>query len=131
MPNAPARPSSPHVERLRGVVASRVEQTSLRAVAQSVGMSPAGLDRFLGGSVARLRSQSTLGAWEQAEQEELRSDEFRGEEVFIGALVRDLAPALRAAGTARLVRSLLESYRSRDAAVPTWLGDLAEWWLED
>lgn len=132
MPIAPARCSSPHqVERLRASVAARVEETSLRAVARSVGMSAPGLERFLGGCAPRFRSRSKLEAWEQAEHQLRGTDDFEGEEVVLGALVRDLAPARRAAGTARLVRCLVNSYRSRNAAVPPWLERLAGCWLRD
>jgi hypothetical protein len=123
-----ARPSSPEIARLREAVAARVEATSLRAVARNVGMGPSALDRFLGGSVPYSRTRSKLEAAVAAEARGPREDVHARDEVLLGALVRDLAPERRRAGTARLVGCLVTSFVERRIAVPPWLGRLSVEW---
>jgi hypothetical protein len=119
------------LERLRETVAVRVQATSLRAVARQVGMSPSGLEKFLGGSTPYARSRQKLHDWWLREGARPRSDlTTEGVEVAMGALLRDLPPEHRDAAMRRLVRSLVRVYAAQEAPPPPWLDELVDMWLD-
>jgi hypothetical protein len=118
------------LERLRETVALRVQATSLRTVARQVGMSPAGLEKFLAGETPYSRSRQRLQEWWVREAAKPRSDlSVEGVEVAIGALVRDLPPEHRVDAIRRVVRALRRLYDAEGAAEPPWLAQLVESWL--
>ena len=117
------------LERLRETVALRVQATSLRTVARQVGMSPAGLEKFLSGETPYSRSRQRLQAWWVREAAKPRSDlTVEGVEVAIGALVRDLPPEHRVEAIRRVVATLRRLYAAEGAAEPPWLAQLVELW---
>ena len=118
------------LERLRETVALRVQATSLRTVARQVGMSPAGLEKFLAGETPYSRSRQRLQEWWVREASKPRTDlTLEGVEVAIGALVRDLPPEHRVEAIGRVVGELRRLYRAEGVAEPPWLAQLAEVWL--
>lgn len=118
------------LERLRETVALRVQASSLRAVAREVGMSPAGLEKFLAGETPYSRSRQRLQEWWVREASRPRSDlTVEGVEVAIGALVRDLPPEHRVEAIRRVVAALQGLYEDEGTPVPAWLAELAETWL--
>ena len=117
------------LERLRETVALRVQATSLRAVARQVGMSPSGLEKFLGGSTPYSTSRQKLQEWWAREGAHPRDDlTAEGMEIAIGALVRDLPAEHRPEAIRRVIESLARVYRSQDASAPAWLAHLASTW---
>src|SRR5215212_10136624 len=109
------------LERLRETVALRVQATSLRTVARQVGMSPAGLEKFLAGETPYSRSRQRLQEWWVREASRPRSDlTAGGVEVAIGALVRDLPPEHRVEAIRRVVQSLRRVYDLQRGAAPEW-----------
>jgi len=119
------------LERLRETVAVRVQATSLRTVARQVGMSPAGLEKFLAGETPYSRSRQRLQEWWVREAAKPRSDlTVEGVEVAIGALVRDLPPEHRVEAIRRVVGTLRRLYAAEGAAEPPWLAELVELWPE-
>ncbi|HEX8691694.1 MAG TPA: hypothetical protein VF746_04690 [Longimicrobium sp.] len=122
------RPST-SLERLRESVALRVQATSLRAVARQVGMSAAGLEKFIAGGIPYSRSRQKLQDWWAREGQRPRSDmTTEGVEIAIGALVRDLPPDRRGPAMMGLVRSLRGSYELQGGLCPPWLEELCERW---
>jgi hypothetical protein len=118
------------LERLRETVAVRVQASSLRAVAKQVGMSPTGLEKFLGGSTPYARSRQKLHDWWVREGARPRSDMTAGGvEIAMGALLRDLPPEYRDESMRRLVRSLVRVYAAQESPPPPWLDELVEIWL--
>lgn len=125
------RPST-SLERLRESVAIRVQATSLRAVARQVGMSPAGLEKFIAGGVPYARSRQKLHEWWVREGQRPRSDvSTEGVEIAMGALVRDLPPDYRGPAMKGLVRSLRGSYELQGGLCPPWLEELCERWIPE
>jgi hypothetical protein len=117
------------LERLRETVAVRVQATSLRTVARQVGMSPAGLEKFLAGETPYSRSRQRLQEWWVREAAKPRSDlTAEGVEVAIGALVRDLPPEHRVEAIRRVVATLRRLYAAEGAPEPPWLAGLVELW---
>ena len=120
------------IERLRENVAIRVQAASLRAVARQVGMSPAGLEKFLSGGVPYARSRQKLQDWWVREGHKPRSEiSTEGVEVAMGALVRDLPPELREPTMKGLVRTLRGMYETQQAVCPPWLAELSERWVPE
>lgn len=117
------------LERLRETVALRVQASSLKAVARQVGMSPAGLEKFLAGATPYLRSREKLLEWWEREGAPARPAlSAAGVEVAIGALVRDVPPEHRAEAIRTVVESLVRVYQGQPDGVPPWLRELAEGW---
>lgn len=119
------RPLS-HLARLRENVALRVSATSLREVARQVGMSPAGLERFLAGGTPQARSRQKLEQWYDREGGRPAPDvTAAGLEVAVGAMLRDLPCELRAQGTLRIVGAVCAVYCSAGVPAPAWLRELS------
>lgn len=120
------------LERLRESVAMRVQATSLRSVARQVGMSPAGLEKFLSGGTPYTRSRQKLQDWWTREGHQPRSDiSTDGVEMAMAALVRDLPPELRGPTLKSLVRSLRGVYETQSVICPPWLEELSERWVPE
>jgi len=119
------RPLS-HLARLRENVALRVAATSLPEVARQVGMSPAGLERFLAGGTPLARSRQKLEEWYDREGGRPAPDvTAAGVEVALGAMLRDLPGELRPQATGRMVGVVCEVYCSAGVPAPPWLRELS------
>jgi hypothetical protein len=99
--------------RLRQYAAERVRDTRLSTLGRHVGLTPARLRNFLDGQSRRRHSVYS----EQPRHEDGEPDP----DVVIGALVRDLAPHLRAAASEQLVCALYDSYAQVGSVPPPWL----------
>ena len=119
------------LDRMRETVAIRVQSTSLRSVARQVGMSPSGLEKFLGGGTPYVRGRQKLQDWWERDGSKPRSDLTAASvETAIGSLVRDLPPAERPGAIRLLIDTLRAMYDDAPgAAPPAWLADLAGRWL--
>ena len=118
------------LDRMRETVAIRVQSTSLRSVARQVGMSPSGLEKFLGGGTPYTRGRQKLQDWWERDGSKPRSDLTAASvETAIGSLVRDLPPGERPVAVRTLVDTLHAMYEAHGAAPPAWLADLAGRWL--
>ncbi|HSU14031.1 hypothetical protein [Longimicrobium sp.] len=121
-----------NLERLREQVTTRVQATSLRAVARQVGMSPTGLEKFLAGGTPYTRSRQKLQDWAERETGRPSSDlTLEGVEIAIGALVRDIPAEHRVEAIARLVRTLRAVYQGQGTSPPDWLDQLSATWLDE
>jgi transcriptional regulator with XRE-family HTH domain len=118
----PARSS---IEHLRASAAARVDNTSLRAVAREVGMSPTGLRKFLEGTAPYAPTLRRLRSWY------IRFGGSAGglvgvEEALaaLSLLVQDLPAAERAAAADRAVETVAESFRNAGRPLPQWVSPL-------
>lgn len=105
------------LERLREVVAARVERRSLRAVAREVGMSPSGLQKFLDGASPYSATRRKLERWFVRESAGSALAALR-------VLVDDLPPSRRDAAVGDMLASLESAFRRARRPVPPWIAEL-------
>lgn len=113
------------LDRLRDVVAERVEAESLRRVAREVGMSPSGLQKFLDGATPYSATRRKLERWYV--REAARYGEGAGRATALAALHvlgQDLPPAERRRVLSDIVDRLEAGYRASRRAPPAWLDEL-------
>lgn len=123
----PSRSGDTPVEQLREVLAARVEATSLRQTAREVGMSPSGLQKFLGGAQPYFATRRKLDRWYVRESARYESDLGAGSAfAALRVLVNDLPPVRRRPALQRLVGVLEDSYSSAGER-PRWLIELRVW----
>ena len=116
---------TPSLDRLRDAIQSRVQESSLRAVAREVGMSPSGLQKFLAGGIPYQKSRRKLFEWLQREREpEVEEPPFHGVPRSLAELVRELPYERRDPALAALVETLRTLYDTHGAAAPEWLSRL-------
>lgn len=113
--------------RLREAVALRSEATSVRQVAREIGLSPAGLQKFIDGAAPRSRTRRLLELW-FARQVIQRKGELSHEDAsaIIGALVDGIPAARRDEVLRRIVHELVSGFKASRRPVPPWLDALSE-----
>ncbi|HUF75772.1 MAG TPA: hypothetical protein VMM35_05805 [Longimicrobiales bacterium] len=111
------------VERLREAVDREVEQTSLRATARRVGMSPSGLRKFLEGAEPYSATRRKLERWyvHEVVRGYAGSLNAAAAEAALEVLLQDMAAARRADGRRQLIAALRKIY-GEDR--PAWLRSL-------
>lgn len=115
------------VERLRDALAARVAAASLRQVAREVGMSPSGLQKFLGGARPYSATRRKLDQWYVRESARYESELSAGSAfAALRVLVHDLPPGPGERAVRHLVDALEASY-GRAEVRPKWLVELRGW----
>jgi hypothetical protein len=114
-----------NLERLRERVAARVEASSLRIVARQVGMSPAGLQKFLSGGTPYAKSRKKLFDWWDRQRGHLPTRLSSPEiATAINALIQELPPERRSGAMEALVETLRGLYDRHADACPQWMAEL-------
>lgn len=106
------------LERMREVLARRVEATSLRHVAREVGMSPTGLQKVLDGADSYSRTRRKLERWY------VRESVRYGGGVNAAAVIAALRVTVVGQG-----RCTIPSRARRAAVAPEGAGNSAPEWL--
>jgi hypothetical protein len=106
------------LERYRIALETAIAQTSLRAVAAAVGMSPTGLSEFLDGSKPRAKTIESIRGWYQ---QHAGLDAVRPED--IAAQLRRIVATLPNPneGVANVLDAVERSYRSAGDTPPQWI----------
>lgn len=112
---------------LREALDSAVRETSLRHVCRLVGMSPAGMQKFLEGAHPQEASRRKVERWYLLHGPGRLEPGLRGDSALtiLRVLVQDLSPARHRPTMELLLASMEEAYRSARMPPPEWLGDLA------
>lgn len=120
-----ARPDGPTVENMRDAVAGRVRNNSLRSVAREIGMSAAGLMKFLGGSAPYTPTMRRLRIW-YVRHAAVKTGEVLPDDAAaaLDVLLFDLAPEPRRQAAARVIDAMAEGYAESGKDTPGWVEDL-------
>ena len=121
---------APPVPTLREAVREAVARTSVRAVADEVGMSPSGLHSFLNGGRPYARTVRLLAAWFVRRHDALGA-KVAGEgdrmvaatRAAVALLVAHLPPAVRASAARQLLAKVRALTDDAHAPRPAWLSD--------
>lgn len=111
-------------DRLRQAVAKRVQTTSLRRVADAVGMSPSGLQKFLNGAEPYSATRHKLESWYV--RHEGIDIPIETASRALELLVADAAPTTQMKMIKDLIAALEGAYRKHGTEVPGWLETLKE-----
>jgi hypothetical protein len=123
----PAPKDSMPLERVRGVLAARVEATSLRQAAREVGMSPSGLQKLLDGSQPYSATRRKLERWYVRETAQYGGTLSAGSALAaLRVLVQDVPPAHQRPALENLAAALKEVYKGANTPQPGWLDKLQQ-----
>lgn len=114
-------------ERLRGALETAIARSSLRTVAEAVGMSPSGLSNFLEGARPYAKTVNRLRRWEVLHAAQTRKESQEHGEV-VRNLVRkwwlaDLPEEEREDALRQMLNTVREIYRRHGRTPPVWLGE--------
>lgn len=124
--------ASPPLRRLRDVLRRRVEEASLRQAAREVGMSPTGLRKFLDGADPYSETRRKLERWYVQESTRVYgAPDPEAARSALRVILRQLPPAGRSAGAARLLAALQASYKAAGVEPPPWLSELEREWQDE
>jgi transcriptional regulator with XRE-family HTH domain len=113
------------VRHLREAAAARVENTSLRAVAREIGMSPTGLTKFLRGTVPYSPTLRRLRKWYlQFGAPNPPSVGIDEASAALAILTHDLLPGARRAATNAVLEVMGAGYDRSGKPRPRWIADL-------
>ncbi len=121
----PANRGELPLDRVRDVLAERVDAHSLRRVAREVGMSPSGLQKFLDGATPYSSTRRKLERWYVREAATYGGEP--GVESLLAALHvlgQGLPRAERDRALADIVDRLEAAYRAAGRTPPDWLAEL-------
>jgi transcriptional regulator with XRE-family HTH domain len=119
----PRTDALPALPELRDALRRKIEGASLRRVAEEVGMSPSGLQKFLDGSDLYRPTAARLRLWYRAQPENLDTLTATDAVLAIQLLMGGLPEEQRTTGTLLLIGSLSALYSSQP---PSWLVKLRE-----
>jgi hypothetical protein len=133
-PASPApRPSMPAptpvldfvpISRIRARLTREVDARGLRPVAAEVGrISPTGLRKFLDGAKPYAPNRARLQRWWLAHRDDAGSVSAGDAGLAIDVLLRDLAPAERAAARVDLLERIRRQYVRDGVPLPDWLAE--------
>lgn len=108
------------VVRLRDAVQARVEATSRRATAREIGLTPRGLELFLGGAKPQSKTLAKLLAWYEQHIAEADGPPISGADA-IRVLLRPLPPEVRLQAQERITEFLGSLYSEAGVELPTEL----------
>ena len=118
-------PREATVDYLRGMLAERVEATSLRRVAREVGMSPTGLKKFLLGTAPYSPTLRRLRKWYLHHAAVPTGMLVRDDaKIALDVLTYDVTPAYRGETVAALLDRLTEGYLRSGKPQPGWIAEL-------
>lgn len=111
---------------LRQALRAEVGARSLRHVSRQVGMSPAGLQKFVEGARPYTATRRKLERWYLLHGPGRLAKGLTGGSALtiLRVLVQDLAPARHRQTIEELVKSLGAAYRSARLPEPAWLPEL-------
>lgn len=110
------------VTALRRVLARRVENETLRAVARQIGMSPTGLQKFLAGGTPYSATRRRLERWfvrESAQYHAVTTPESA--RAALAVLTHDLSSRERAALVKRILAVVEDYYIALGETPPSWI----------
>lgn len=127
-----AEAEGPAIETMRDAVADRIRSTSLRSVAREIGMSAAGLKKFLDGAAPYTPTVRRLRIW-YVQHAAGRGGEVLAAEAAaaLNLLLFDLAPEPRRTAAAVVLDAMAAGYADSGKDVPPWLDDLRARYLRD
>lgn len=109
------------IERVRAAITAAVEATTLRRVAEEVGMSKSGLAKFIAGSEPYSKTRRQLERWYVRTQAEDLSGVTPVEaELALSVLLHDFPAADRPRARSRLMQLLRDEFTAA-GGVPKWL----------
>lgn len=115
---------APSLEALRAAVRRAAEATSLRTVAERIGISHVGVVKFLNGSPPRPATRRKLLEWYVREGEtagEVSADLMAA---ALHLLLTGLPDQVRETGSARVAETVQSIYRDAGMRVPDWVSSL-------
>lgn len=107
------------VSRVREAVERAVATDGLRPVAREVGMSPSGLQKFLGGGRPYATTWRKLRDWH--EKVDPSPPAPAAADMMLGPLLGDFPPSRRDTLRRELVQLLRSAYRRSGIEIPPWL----------
>lgn len=127
-----AQANGPTVENMRNAVADRIRSKSLRSVAREIGMSAAGLTKFLGGSAPYTPTLRRLRTW-YVRHAAVKTGEVQPADVAaaLRVLLFDLAPEPRRKAASRVIEVMADGYAESRRQAPPWMEDLRALYAED
>src|SRR5215207_11576403 len=121
------QPRAATVQHLRGMAASRVQQTSLRGVAREIGMSPTGLKKFLLGTAPYSPTLRRLRKWHVHHAALPAGEvEYQDAEAAIAVLTHDLPGEPRRETAECVLDCLGRGYDATGRARPRWVAELRQ-----
>jgi hypothetical protein len=112
---------------IREFAAARAAALSVNRVAQEIGLTARGFQKFLDGSEPQLGTQQKLERWYlRARVEAGGETDAETARAAIGVLLHDLPPGRREAALLRIVKFWEEEYDGAGVPRPGWLTGLCE-----
>ena len=113
---------------MRQALRDEIAATSLRHVSRQVGMSPSGLQKFVGGGHPLTATRRRVERWYVLHGPGRLESGLTAESALavLRVLVQDLAPARHRATLELLVKSLEDAYRTARLPRPGWLDRVRE-----
>lgn len=121
---APRPPTLP-VYTLRAAITREVSRSSLRRVAQDVGLSPNGLKNFLSGASPRLATRARLERWLAQRPRREAGPRLTSLVRLLGDVTADLPPAERTELGRQVATFLVHAYEDQRLPPPRWVKELA------
>lgn len=109
---------------VRATVTTRIEQTSLRAVAHEIGLSPAGLKAFLTGTERYPSTVRRLRSWYVQHAPPSGGLDLLDARAALNVLLHDVRPESRDGAALRMLSILERGYDQSGQPRPPWLEDL-------
>lgn len=127
-----AQAEGPTIDNMRDAVADRVRSNSLRSVAREIGMSAAGLMKFLAGSAPYTPTMRRLRVW-YVRYAAIKTGAVQPADAAaaLNVLLFDLAPEPRQKAAARVIDATAEGYIDSGKEVPAWVEELRARYARD
>lgn len=118
--------AAPTVGVLRQALRAEVGAGSLRLVSRQVGMSPAGLQKFVDGAHPYSATRRKLERWYVLHGPGRRLGALTGDSALtiLRVLVHDVSPARHRQTVEALVKSLGDAYHTAHLPEPGWLAEV-------
>lgn len=109
---------------VRATVTTRIEQTSLRAVAHEIGLSPAGVKAFVAGTEPYASRLRRLRSWYVRHAPPSRGLGLLDARAALNVLLHDVRPESRDGAALRVLSVVERGYDQSGQPRPPWLEDL-------
>ena len=121
------RSQSVSIAELRDALQSRLEDTSLRQLAEEIGMSWSGLRTFLGGTEPYAVTMHKLTLWYARYVAEYRQEtDTSAARIALTTLLRHVTPSRRHDLEQQILKVLADDARKRRLRSPAWLANLLD-----
>lgn len=118
----PVRAEAISVERLRRMLAARVQVEGLRPVARDIGLDPKAITKLINGAEPRTSTRQKLTCWYLRQIATGHgSTDPESANTVLGVLLWDLPPSARAGGFQKALAAFREIYVDAKIPFPEWL----------